>query len=496
MFKKILSSALCLSMLLSTAVPAFAADITTDGETGKTVVSYGMDEGFLVVIPGDFNIVDKTATADVKAMDVMIGANKSLIVTIHGDDYVDKWEFIDQVEDSNRLEYIIGSSSGGSDIIDGSIVLAVDAGAAYDTTVTETLHFTVVDTLTKSGTYDDTLTFEARITSSVLEGNGQTFYKAAPSNLNFRSLEPLDEFEQVLVNGQPLDPSNYTLTEGSTIVTLGIDYLNSLGGSVYDIEIVSEKKSGSAQFGVVEGDWNSQVGFWYDKPYVMAGWGMGLGVMFNKDGTLYAVGFDLSSNVYDIQKHPYTIKNGVVEANIDGVIYVAQGTEDENILSVYTTDAPDDLMEFWHYEKACVSEGEYFYAEPWAAWTGELEDYDAQVLDRDKTSYRPILTGVNNVVVQTNGTYRDCVNLKEILIPYGITFIGDDCFENCVSLEKVTLPASITEIYSTAFTDCSSLSEIKFYGTMEQWNNINKGSGWNADISATQVICSDGVVEI
>ena len=108
----------------------------------------------------------------------------------------------------------------------------------------------------------------------------------------------------------------------------------------------------------------------------------------------------------------------------------------------------------------------------------------------------PSWTGVNNVVVQTNGTYRDCVNLKEILIPYGITFIGDDCFENCVSLEKVTLPASITEIYSTAFTNCSSLSEIKFNGTMEQWNNIDKGSGWNADISATQVICSDGVVEI
>ena len=51
MFKKILSSALCLSMLLSIAVPAFAADITTDGEAGQTVVSYGMDEGFFGCYP-------------------------------------------------------------------------------------------------------------------------------------------------------------------------------------------------------------------------------------------------------------------------------------------------------------------------------------------------------------------------------------------------------------------------------------------------------------
>lgn len=161
--KKIASGLLATSMLLAMSTTAFAAgtNISTDGGTGETVISYGMDQSFVVTIPADFIIDGQTnkATAKVSASNVMIGDGKVLEVTITGDDYTDKWELIDKVEANNKLEYTIGTTDGGNDIISGSVVLAVDAGDAYNKTVEEVMHFEVIGTLSKAGEYDDTLTF-------------------------------------------------------------------------------------------------------------------------------------------------------------------------------------------------------------------------------------------------------------------------------------------------------------------------------------------------
>ena len=46
-----------------------------------------------------------------------------------------------------------------------------------------------------------------------------------------------------------------------------------------------------------------------------------------------------------------------------------------------------------------------------------------------------------------------------------------------------------------------SVTSITFNGTIEQWNAIEKGNGWNNSyqghkIPAKEVVCSDGVVAI
>lgn len=56
--------------------------------------------------------------------------------------------------------------------------------------------------------------------------------------------------------------------------------------------------------------------------------------------------------------------------------------------------------------------------------------------------------------------FEGCRNLKEIVIPEGVTKIGLCAFDGCKGLEKVVIPSSVTEIESGAFAGCSGLCEI------------------------------------
>jgi hypothetical protein len=163
--KKILSGVLCGALLASMCVNAFAANISTDGGSEDVKVTYGVTQAFTVTIPADFTIDQATnkAVAQVSASNVMIEANSVLEVTINGHDYTDKWELVDTAESSNKLDYTIGKTEGASDIVNGSVVLSVAAGEAFDSTVAQDMHFTVVEELTKAGTYNDTLTFNVNV---------------------------------------------------------------------------------------------------------------------------------------------------------------------------------------------------------------------------------------------------------------------------------------------------------------------------------------------
>lgn len=52
------------------------------------------------------------------------------------------------------------------------------------------------------------------------------------------------------------------------------------------------------------------------------------------------------------------------------------------------------------------------------------------------------------------GAFKDCTNLKEINIPYGVTTIGERAFENCTSVYMV-LPDTVTTIEDGAFAGCT-----------------------------------------
>ena len=59
-----------------------------------------------------------------------------------------------------------------------------------------------------------------------------------------------------------------------------------------------------------------------------------------------------------------------------------------------------------------------------------------------------------------NGAFSDCTSLTEITLPESLTSIGDSAFSGCSSLKEITIPAGVTSIGDGVFSGCSSLTEI------------------------------------
>lgn len=56
--------------------------------------------------------------------------------------------------------------------------------------------------------------------------------------------------------------------------------------------------------------------------------------------------------------------------------------------------------------------------------------------------------------------FKDCSELKKVILPPTITFISLDAFRNCKSLEEVNLTDAVSNIGNAAFLNCNSLKSI------------------------------------
>ena len=88
--------------------------------------------------------------------------------------------------------------------------------------------------------------------------------------------------------------------------------------------------------------------------------------------------------------------------------------------------------------------------------------------------------------------FSDCKSLTSVVISDSVTSIEWCLFYRCYSLTSITIPDSVTRIKDSAFCDCGSLTQIYFKGTKEQWNTVNKVSGWNEDTGNYTIYCTDG----
>ena len=91
----------------------------------------------------------------------------------------------------------------------------------------------------------------------------------------------------------------------------------------------------------------------------------------------------------------------------------------------------------------------------------------------------------NGVLEKYNG------NCAEVVVPDGVTSIGNWAFEGCSSLTTITIPASVTSIGDLAFKRCKGLKDVFYNGTESDWENIEIEAGNEALENAT-IHCAEG----
>ena len=101
-----------------------------------------------------------------------------------------------------------------------------------------------------------------------------------------------------------------------------------------------------------------------------------------------------------------------------------------------------------------------------------------------------------NAGISTAPIFGGCNKLETIVIGDNVKTIPSFAFYNCSGLVNVTIGTNIMVIEEWAFSGCNKLNNISFNGTIEQWNNIKKGKYYLYDVPASQIVCSDGNIEL
>ena len=98
--------------------------------------------------------------------------------------------------------------------------------------------------------------------------------------------------------------------------------------------------------------------------------------------------------------------------------------------------------------------------------------------------------------------FGGCTSLASVEISEGVKKIGQSAFQDCTSLASVVIPSSVTSIWARAFQKCPKLKDVRYEGTVKQWEPIidsgfRRSSVWDNVFDAdTGVVihCTDGDV--
>ena len=82
----------------------------------------------------------------------------------------------------------------------------------------------------------------------IIAGANGSWQKSGTDGLSFTSNAAFADFTKVQVDGKDLDASNYTVKEGSTIVTLNAAYLNTLSVGKHTLSVVSANGTATTEF--------------------------------------------------------------------------------------------------------------------------------------------------------------------------------------------------------------------------------------------------------
>ena len=346
-----------------------------------------------------------------------------------------------------------------------------------------------------------------------LEGDGAEYYTLAPTALSFRSTAPLNELQEVQINGVTVDSANYTLEEGSTIVTFPIDYLKTFDTGNYEVTIASNSKTVKGEFTVKIPELN-EFGFYYNQPYTayVSFFGENESFFIREDGTMDIIGTPSG----EVSQATYSV-NGDVMTVVSPIAGILTATISSDGKSIYCNEL---ATSFTLGNEFIIADENYLY------FYSEYEDgYKVCPIAKNQSYYPPVKTGINGKPTVSftpyafsdnafllnvpqipfgmmsfgEGAFSGCINLINVIIPSGINCIEYRMFNNCTNLVSVELPVTVACLNGEAFGDCVNLTEIHYAGTKEEWDTISKygdgGNGtekWDYGTGNYTVYCTDG----
>lgn len=92
----------------------------------------------------------------------------------------------------------------------------------------------------------------AQVTYDILDGAGSSWTQNTDGSLAIRGSGEISKFREVKVDGVTVDPINYTVTEGSTIITFKPEYLKSLSAENHSFELIWTDGTAATNFTVAE----------------------------------------------------------------------------------------------------------------------------------------------------------------------------------------------------------------------------------------------------
>ena len=137
----------------------------------------------------------------------------------------------------------------------------------------------------------------------------------------------------------------------------------------------------------------------------------------------------------------------------------------------------DYLLECIH--EAVLEEARQYYLDRDAAKASDLL-LEYSITNDTQKAYECVAEGDYKTAVQTyglvdivipkgvtsigNSVFSDCSSLASVSIPYSVTSIGEYAFYNCTGLKSINIPNGVTSIGEKAFYSCKSLKSISIPG--------------------------------
>lgn len=90
-------------------------------------------------------------------------------------------------------------------------------------------------------------------------------------------------------------------------------------------------------------------------------------------------------------------------------------------------------------------------------------------------------------------TFEGCLSLAKIDLPPNLGTLNKECFMKCTSLTKINLPSTLKILYRICFIGCTNLDTITYDGTCDEFKkNVMVFNGAFVDTQIKNIKCSDG----